>query len=336
MNFSFQSTVWRLIVDTIIIGLFAALWVYCFTLKKYRLLIVLIFTQIIYYLVNSIFSIGKAETVNIHNRLILDGMGIMVMLILGFIFFINFILTEGLQHVRFKTEIELAKEMHNNLVPIVQFKNDRFHIYGKSIPTETVGGDIVDLYDDHSNLTCYIADVAGHGVKAGLMMGMFKTAMHMNLKNHQSPALLLTATNETLYRLNERSMFLTCVCIRLFENQKAEFSVAGHLPILYYNRQNDQFKRLITKQIAVSVKANYQFVSKEISFYSGDLFVLLSDGLIETHNQHQEEFGFSRIENIIRTNMYLSMEDLFDKILVEARQFGDQQDDQTLMFIQCL
>ncbi len=332
----FESAVWKLIVDTIIAGLYAALWVYCFTLKKYKLLAVVILIQIVDYFFYSHLPIGKVETVDIQNRLILDGFGIMLMLILGFIFLIHFILTEGLQHVRFKTEIDLAKGMHRTLVPDVQFKNSRFYIIGRSIPTETVGGDIVDLYQDRSYLIGYIADVSGHGVKAGLMMGMFKTAMHMILKNHQSPAVLLSAANKTLFQLNERSMFLTCACIQFFQDRKAEFSIAGHLPILYYDRQKNQFKHLMTKQIALSVKPDYPFTSKGLSFHSGDLFILFSDGLIETRNPKEEEFGINRVEEIIQANLHLSLEEIVDRILNEAHAFGKQRDDQTLMLVQCL
>ena len=51
-------------------------------------------------------------------------------------------------------------------------------VYGKSIPTSEVGGDLIDLYHTKSKTICYITDVSGHGVAAGLLMGMFQSAIH--------------------------------------------------------------------------------------------------------------------------------------------------------------
>ena len=108
--YQFESAVWKLIVDVVIAGLYATVWVYCFTLKKYKLLAVVVFIQIMDYLFYAKLPIGKAETVDIQSRLILDGVGILFMLILGFIFLINFILTGGLTTLSRNEAQQLIKD----------------------------------------------------------------------------------------------------------------------------------------------------------------------------------------------------------------------------------
>ena len=69
-------------------------------------------------------------------------------------------------------------------------------IYGRSIPTQKVGGDLLDVYVGEKDLTCFIADISGHGVAAGLMMGMFKTSMHINLQNNLPITTILNQANK--------------------------------------------------------------------------------------------------------------------------------------------
>jgi sigma-B regulation protein RsbU (phosphoserine phosphatase) len=225
--------------------------------------------------------------------------------------------------------------MHHTLVPDIHYEDDLIHVYGKSIPTDSVGGDLLDLYATETDIICYLADVSGHGVRAGLTMGMFKTAMHMNIAQNRSPAMLLQEANNTLYRLTEKSMFLTCACIQFSDNYTAEFAIAGHLPILHFKKRDNSIDRLMTKQIAISIKPDYPFLSQEIVYEKGDLFILLSDGLIETRNKNQEEFGMERIETILLEYSQLSLEALFDKVITDVNRYGNQYDDQTLMLICC-
>jgi len=270
------------------------------------------------------------------NRLILDGFGIFVTIILAYVFFLIFISSEGIRQVRLKTEMDLAKEMHDVLVPDIQYKNQRFEIYGKSIPTSEVGGDLLDLFQTGNSITCYIADVSGHGVAAGLIMGMFKSAMHTALGKGLSLSTILNTVNKSLHRLKKASVFLTASTIRFDKNNTAEFSVAGHLPILHYQESKRSVQHLIIKQIPLCTKTDYEFITKTVNFAPGDLFIFLTDGLTEVHNSKDEEFGLSRIEELVSQNTSKPIDQIFNIIINKVNQHGPQRDDQTLMIIRCL
>ena len=62
-----------------------------------------------------------------------------------------------------------------------------FEVYGKSIPSAEMGGDLIDVVEKVGNLLAYIADVSGHGLPAGQLMGMLKTAMRVCLQFRQPP-----------------------------------------------------------------------------------------------------------------------------------------------------
>jgi len=85
------------------------------------------------------------------------------------------------------TEIELASRIQQQLVPPIQATVGSFEAYGVSLPSGTVGGDLIDLIQADGLLCAYVADVAGHGVAAGVMMSMVKTAVRMHFMARSRP-----------------------------------------------------------------------------------------------------------------------------------------------------
>lgn len=271
------------------------------------------------------------------SRLTLDGLGIMFSIILGYAFFIIFISREGRKQIVLRTEMNLAREMHEVLAPAIHFREDkRFEIYGRTLPAEEVGGDLLDVYRAGNLLTAYIADVSGHGVAAGLLMGMFKSAMHAHLQQNLPLPEILNRANRSLYRLKKKTMFLTCACIRFNESQTAEFALAGHLPILHYRAESGSLERLRISQIPLSVKPDYEFSSGEAAYSPGDWFALLTDGLIETVDAKDREFGLERLEKLLLESRALPPPQLFETALAEINRHGPQTDDQTFLVIRCL
>lgn len=109
----------------------------------------------------------------------------------GYIVFSIFVRLEGARYFRVHTEIELAREIHRSLVPTVERKFDGFEVFGASVPSGEVGGDLVDLAESSDEWIAYIGDISGHGVAAGVLMAMFKTSIRSGLGGEGSPAELL-------------------------------------------------------------------------------------------------------------------------------------------------
>jgi serine phosphatase RsbU (regulator of sigma subunit) len=51
-----------------------------------------------------------------------------------------------------KAEMSLAKEIHDVLVPEIKKDSKEFDIYGKSVPTSEVGGDLVDVIERNNEV----------------------------------------------------------------------------------------------------------------------------------------------------------------------------------------
>lgn len=268
-------------------------------------------------------------------KFIIFGIALLFTIIIAYMFLIFFISGEGIPHIKLKTEMELAKKMHETLVPSIKLTLDKFEISGKSIPFSDVGGDLIDINTDEDNILCYIADVAGHGVSSGLFMGMFKSSVHTVLLNSNSIDQIFNLTNKSLSKLKRQNIFLTAAAINFHNNYTAEFLVAGHLPILHFKSQLNEIRSLTTKQIPVSVKGDFTFESEKIEYGTGDIFVLISDGITETFNNRNQSFEIKKIEEIIEQNNIESPNNIMDKIFTSVNNFGKQTDDQSILIIKC-
>jgi hypothetical protein len=140
-------------------------------------------------------------------RLQADANAIAASIIASFVLLSNFVQREGSRYVRAHTEIALARDIHRLLVPAMSRRIGPFEFQGFSLPSGEVGGDLVDVVESNGRWIGYVADVSGHGVGAGLLMGMFKSAARTQLLTSQSLDQLLNTLNVALFDLKKPEMF---------------------------------------------------------------------------------------------------------------------------------
>ena len=269
----------------------------------------------------------------LNQRITVDVVGIGIVTLLGFNFFGSFINTSGLEQVKLQTELAVAQTMQTTLVPPVECRTARWEVYGKSIPSDKVGGDLVDAITEEGNLLAYVADVSGHGIPAGLLMGMVKTAVRVCLQFRQEPVAFLDALNRVLPSVKEPAMFATLACLRLAEHtNEVEYALAGHPSILHYRHESKELRRLGAYQLPLGIlPAAYE--TARVAASVGDIFAILSDGFIELRNSNDEEFGLDQLEKLIECNAERELPEIFSVVARAAAQHGKQQDDQTLLLV---
>lgn len=274
-------------------------------------------------------------------RLRFDAGGIAFCVAISYALFLSFINGTGSRLVQMRAELRLAAEIHAVLVPAIARRVRGFEFYGLSRASGDVGGDLVDLVtvdpgggppDAPPFWIGYVADVSGHGVSSGLLMGMTKSAAHMKLRSSTSLAALLDDLNSVLYGLKRPSMYLTFAGVVCRGSDRLEFAVAGHLPILQITARGDVIE-LTTPQLPLGFFEETQFASAEVTCAPGDLFVLVTDGLTEVFDRADEEFGLDRLKEYIRSHRGESLEEITAGLLRQVRSHGAQLDDQTLLLI---
>ena len=253
-------------------------------------------------------------------------------------FFLHFILSEGRRSVRLETELSLAHRIQTTLVPPVESRSARWELYGISLPSEKVGGDLVDavMLEDGS-LFAYVADIAGHGLPAGILMGMLKAAARTQLFDSPSPAALFDRMNLVLPAVKEPNMYATCAAIHICpDGRSIEYALAGHPPILAVQPGSDRAERLGDEQFPLGLLPAPRWNTRTRSASPGDLFLIATDGIIEAESKDGEEYGLERLDNLLRDNVGRPLPELSAAIHSAVNAFARQSDDQTLLLIRIL
>jgi hypothetical protein len=274
--------------------------------------------------------------VALHRRVLFDAIGILVGIGLGTRFLLFFAGTEGLDSVRMQTELSLAHGIQATLVPTVSFQNASFELYGKSIPSTEMGGDLIDVIESDGGLVAYAADVSGHGLPAGQLMGMLKTAMRITAQFRQVPVATLESVDRVLPALKEPGMFATMALLRFDGSSEAEYALAGHPAILHYRHVSCDTARLSMEQLPLGLIPGGSYASKRVLYSPRDLFLMVTDGITEVANARDEEFGLTRLQELLTQYATRGLPEIWDLIMRDVRQFGLQQDDQSLLLLRVL
>ena len=272
----------------------------------------------------------------VHRRVLFDAIGVLVGIAFGVRFLLFFAGTEGVASVRMQTELSLAHGIQATLVPTVSFQNASFELYGKSIPSTEMGGDLIDVIESDGGLVAYVADISGHGLPAGQLMGMLKTAMRLAVRFRQMPVAALESVDRVLPDLKQREMFATLALLRFDGSSEAEYALAGHPPILHYRHGSKDTARLSMEQLPLGLIPGGSYASKRVIYSPRDLFLMVTDGITEVANARDEEFGLTRLQELLTQHATRALPEIWDLIMREVRQYGPQQDDQSLLLLRVL
>ena len=187
----------------------------------------------------------------------------------------------------------------------------------------------------------YLADIAGHGLAAGILMGMLKTATRTALLDaEQRPPewtvpTLLDRLNRVLPEVKERHMYATFTGFRLGMDGRVFYALAASPPILHWHASERSLSQREEAQFPLGLLPVSSFDGHALEMAPGDLLVVATDGIWELCNKPGEEFGVERLKQVIEANPRDPLPLLAEKILTAARSFGRQFDDETILMVRC-
>lgn len=269
----------------------------------------------------------------LQRRVLFDAIGICVGIGLGSRLLTLFAGTEGLVTMRMQTELSLAHGIQTTLVPAVSFQNASFEVHGKSVPSAEMGGDLIDVVESNGRLLAYVADISGHGLAAGQLMGMLKTAMRVAVLFQKEPVAMLESADRVLPALKEPEMFATLALLHFGGSDQAEYALAGHVPILHYRDRSRDTVRLTLEQLPLGLIPGGAYASRGVTYSARDLFLMVTDGITEVANERDEEFGLTRLEQVLTQHSTKSLPEIWDLIMGDVKRHGVQQDDQSLLLL---
>ena len=330
---------WVFAIIVVVPGLFAMCYAYVSTRIHWLWVFAIIPVQFVFYWVlnksiEHVPSLGAQVPHTVANRLAWTSSVSILILTGSYTLILALFGREGRRYFRVHAEMQLASEIHKALVPPVQFTLSGFEVYGLSLPSGEVGGDLVDAVTRDGKWISYLADVSGHGVSSGVLMAMLKSATRMSMRNLGSVGAMLDEVNEVFYTLRAPNSFATFAAVSYTEQRGVEVLVAGHLPVLHCD--GSSVTEIDTPGLPVGIMPESQFTTAQVEMRDGDVLAIVTDGLTEVFDKKEQELGSDYIKEALREHCGSPLDEIAKVLLARAASWGKRSDDQSLLLVRRL
>jgi sigma-B regulation protein RsbU (phosphoserine phosphatase) len=240
---------------------------------------------------------------------------------------------------RLQSEIEIAREVQNQLYPPAAPKMKTMRVTAACQPARIVSGDYYD-YEviGGDRIAMAIGDVAGKGISAALLMATLQSSLRTHLtgggsEEQLSTSWLVSRLNQHLFATTSPEKFAT-FCLGLYDEPTSTFTYtnAGHVPPILI--RNGGVHRLEVNGTVVGAFPFSEYGQSCVALESGDLLVCFTDGITEPENEYGEMFGEERLADLLSKNAHRSEAEIVEMILDGVRQWtasDELQDDMTLL-----
>ena len=236
-------------------------------------------------------------------------------------------------------ELEIAKEVQARLFPQKLPQLKTLEYTGICIQARKVGGDYYDFLDlGEERLGLIIGDTSGKGIGAALLMANLQA----NLRSQSAIALrhpqrFLRSVNQLFYENTTENAYATLFFGEYYDRaRRLRFVNCGHYPPLLLRRDNT-LERLDSTSTVLGLFPEWDCSIGECQLSPGDVLAMYTDGITESLDDAEEEFGELRLIEVLQQNRERSAKALLASIVDEVRRFShrEQHDDITLIVAKC-
>src|SRR6267142_1751149 len=225
------------------------------------------------------------------------------------------LLDEQLQRERMEHELQVASEIQQRFQPTSAPQVPGYELQGISFPCYEIGGDYYDFIQrEDGRLIVTLGDVSGKGTAAALLMSSLHAAVHAQADTHDSIVKTISAVNKYLVESIPPNRFVTLFYAELDpQHGSLTFLNAGHNPPLIVHT-GGTMEQLASGGLPLGIMPNADFREGRTQLYPGDVLVIYSDGVSEATNPNAEEFGPTRLYEVVARNLDASAGGIRDRI----------------------
>ncbi len=242
-------------------------------------------------------------------------------------------LTERKQ--RMEKDLEAARELQSALLWRTPPEIEGLEIATGYRPASQVSGDLYQFFSFDSEALITLGDVSGKGVAAALYGALVKGLLMTLAPRRRAPSALMKALNEALLERRVEARYVALLAARwLPVTRQLVFAGAGGMPPLIL-RQGEVTKPHV-EGIPLGLLPEAEHEETVFQGQPGDVLVMYSDGIPEQSNTQGEEYGRSRLAEVLRPRWQQTPQSLVEAVFADLDDFSGQSaafDDQTLLVL---
>ncbi|MFT3830606.1 MAG: PAS domain S-box protein [Opitutaceae bacterium] len=251
-------------------------------------------------------------------------------------------LVEERERIGRERDLRVAHEVQQHLLPNLYPDIAAVEIDTLYTPSRLIGGDYYDFFEVGERRWGFaVADVSGKGTAAALMMAACRTALRVKAQGGWAPANVLRMVNYIVQPDMPKAMFISAIygILDLGTNVFA-MARAGHEPALIVRAKDGAVEELCPAGMALGLDQGALFdeclEESVVTLGPQDLLVLYTDGITETANPEGEEYGRTRLAEVLRESRHLPLAEIrqqIDRALVTFAFNAPAADDRTLLLV---
>ncbi len=233
-------------------------------------------------------------------------------------------------------ELAIAREVQRELLPRACPVMPGLMLSGACRPAIGVGGDYYDyLQFSDDRLGLVIADVAGKGIPAALLMAGLQASVRSLAGPAVEPGEVNRRLNGMLYRSTSTSRYAT-LFFAIYDARRRilQYSNAGHFPPLHIKAKS--VERLTADGIPLGLMEEALYGQGQRELEAGDVLALYTDGIVEAPNPEGVEFGEDRLVEVLRRHGDTNLDSLVLVVMDELSRWthgAPAHDDATLVLV---
>ncbi len=239
-------------------------------------------------------------------------------------------------------QFRVAREIQQRLFPKSAPEIPGIDLAGVTYPAEATGGDYFDyLHMPNNTVGIVVADVTGHGVGPALLMAETRAYLRTLAENRENLGDILTSVNRILAEDIGGERFVTLFLGRIEASAKRfVYANAGH-PAGYVIARNGEVKNQLKRTgvpLGIRHETTYS-TDGSVDLASGDIVLLLTDGIEETMAPDESFFGVERTLDVVRANRDKPAREILEELYRAVREFSrhsPQVDDVTAILFKVM
>lgn len=242
---------------------------------------------------------------------------------------------------RFEAELTIARQVQEQLFPRTVPALATLELHAVCHPARMVSGDYYDYQALPNGKTAIVlADVAGKGVSAALLMASLQACIRMQVHELRATGSKEICTSSLVSHLNQQlhantapEKFATFF-LAIYDDETGElaYTNAGHLPPILV--RGGKTTLLDVNGMVVGAFPFAKYSESRLCLQPGDMLVGYTDGVTEPENEFMEMFGEQRLIDIVGRHAHLDSPSIVKAVAEAVHQFTgshELQDDMTMV-----
>ena len=245
---------------------------------------------------------------------------------------------QAIEKEKMEQELNVAASIQQRILPESLPKIEGYDIAGINIPSKEVGGDYYECFDlGNGKYALIIADVAGKGIGAALLVSTLDAALRSYLQFDIALTEMSDRLNKLIYKSSPSDKFITFF-IAVLDSKTGELDIvnAGHNPILLF-RKNGSLEKLDAGGVGLGMfDFGIPFIGQKSVINSGDKLFLYTDGIPEAMNENEEEYSDEKMINFFIKHSEKPSQEFIKALVKDVKEYSGtapQSDDITSLIL---